>query len=50
MLGVQQGVPYLFCDFVRSLRGSTAAIDQRSVRYRVFLSLAVVKIAEIVGG
>ncbi len=37
MLGVWQGVPYLFCDFVRSLKGSTAAVDERSTPYRAFL-------------
>ncbi len=38
MLGVWQGVPYLFCDFVQSLRGSTETVDERSVPYRAFLA------------
>lgn len=38
MLGVWQGVPYLFCDFVRSLKRSTEPIDERSAPYRWFLA------------
>ena len=38
MLGVWQGVPYLFCDFVRSVKGSTDPVDVRSAPYRWFLA------------
>ena len=38
MLGVWQGVPYLFCDFVRSLKRSRDPVDERSASYRWFLA------------
>ena len=40
MLGVWQGVPYLFADFTHEWRGSTSAkhIDTRSTPYRAYLA------------
>ena len=40
MLGVWQGVPYLFADFVHEWRGNTddKVIDTRSTPYRVYLA------------
>ncbi len=40
MLGVWQGVPYLFADFVHEWRGNTAdkRIDTRSAPYRAYLA------------
>ena len=40
MLGVWQGVPYLFADFIHEWRGNDdeKSIDCRSVPYRLFLA------------
>lgn len=40
MLGVWQGVPYLFADFVHEWRGNTTdkVIDTRSTPYRIYLA------------
>lgn len=37
MLGVWQGVPYIFADFLRCWRGSSGEVDTRSRSYRVYL-------------
>jgi Mn2+/Fe2+ NRAMP family transporter len=36
-LGVWQGVPYLFADFIRGLRNDEAEVDERSNTYRGYL-------------
>lgn len=36
-LGVWQGVPYLFADFIRGLKGTESEVDERSGTYRGYL-------------
>jgi Mn2+/Fe2+ NRAMP family transporter len=36
-LGVWQGVPYLFADFIRGLRNDEGEVDERSTMYRGYL-------------